>query len=71
METFTQTSDGLYTHHYYELHQEGGVKTIWEDYEELRNYWMLNGGWGMSYVEVKDRPVSSQSGTRSKAKGFS
>lgn len=69
METFTQTSDGLYDRHYYVLHLDGGGHSVWEDYEELRDHWMLNRGWGMSYIEVKE--YSKQKKRAQSSKGFS
>jgi hypothetical protein len=65
--TFTQTSDVSYDRHYYTLHLTGGGTSSWENYEELRNHWMLNQGWGMEHIEVMDpKPAKS----RTKAKGF-
>lgn len=63
-ETFTQTSGGPYNRHYYVLHLSGGGYTVWDDYEDLRDHWMLNGGWGMTHVEVRDRRPAG------KSKGF-
>lgn len=54
LQTFTQTSDAPYDRHYYVLHLSGGGRSTWEDYEELRDHWMLNRGWGMEWVEVLD-----------------
>jgi len=65
MTTFTQTSHDPYDRHYYVLHLDGGGHTVWEDYEELRDHWFLNQGWGMSYIEVRDRQSPKQ-----KSKGF-
>jgi hypothetical protein len=48
---------------------EDGSKTIWEDYEELRNYWMTMGGREMSHVVVQKR-ATSQSGTKARPSGF-
>lgn len=66
--TFTQTSNGLYNRHYYVLHLAGGGSSTWEDYEELRDHWMLNGGWGMLQIDVKDRPKATN--RKPKAGGF-
>jgi hypothetical protein len=41
---------------------------VWDDYEELRDHWFLNRGWGMSYIEVRDRAKPKKE--RKKAKGF-
>lgn len=68
-ETFTQTSHEPYGRHYYVLHLEGGGRTVWEDYEELRDHWMLNRGWGMSWVEVVD-PKPAKPRRKGNAKGF-
>lgn len=65
MKHFTQTSDEPYDKHYYVLHLAGGGHTVWDDYEELRDHWFLNRGWGMSYIEVRDRQSPKQ-----KSKGF-
>lgn len=65
MTHFTQTSHEPYDRHYYVLHLAGGGHTVWEDYEELRDHWFLNRGWGMCYIEVKDRKSPKQ-----KSKGF-
>lgn len=61
MTYFTQTSDAPYDQCIYELHMIEGKKTIWDDYEELRNYWMLNQGWNMSHIVVKPRKVRKKS----------
>jgi len=65
--TFTQTSDEPYDRHYYVLHLEGGGHSVWDDYEELRDHWMLRRGWGMTHIEVmtkrRQRP-------KAEAKGF-
>lgn len=66
--TFTQTSHDPYDKHYYVLHLAGGGHTVWDDYEELRDHWFLNRGWGMSYIEVRDRAKPKKE--RAKAKGF-
>jgi hypothetical protein len=61
LKTFTQTSFESYDRHYYVLHLTGGGHSIWDDYEELRDHWFLNSGWGMSHIEVKDRkPLKSK-----------
>lgn len=62
--TFTQTSYSPYDKHYYVLHLTGGGTSVWDDYEELRDHWFLNAGWGMSCIEVKDRKQAK------KTKGF-
>ena len=64
--TFTSTSDVPYDRHYYILHLDGGGHSVWEDYEELRDHWMLNRGWGMSFVEVKEYPSKAQRAQSSK-----
>jgi len=48
---------------------EDGSKTIWDDYEELRNYWMIHKGAQMSHVIVQNR-ATSRTGTRKRPKGF-
>jgi hypothetical protein len=65
MKNFTQTSHEPYDRHYYVLHLAGGGHSVWEDYEELRDHWFLDHGWGMSHIEVKDRQSLKQ-----KSKGF-
>lgn len=64
---FTATSLAPYDRHYYVLHLEGGGRSVWEDYEEVRDHWMLNRGWGMTHIEVMTRPKSKK---RDGAKGF-
>ncbi len=48
---------------------QDGSKTIWSDYEELRDYWMDAGGLRMSHVVVQKK-ASSQSGTKRAPSGF-
>lgn len=62
MKTFTQTSFESYDRHYYVLHLKGGGHSVWDNYEELRDHWLLNNGWGMSHIEVKDRKPSRSKG---------
>ena len=68
MTEFTQTSHESYDQHYYVLHLAGGGHTVWDDYEELRDHWFLNCGWGMSYIEARDRAKPKKE--RAEAKGF-
>jgi hypothetical protein len=67
--TFTQTSDASYDQCYYELFMEDGSKTIWDDYEQLRNHWMANGGMKMSHV-VAQIKATSRTGTKRAPHGF-
>lgn len=62
---FTQTSDGLYDRHHYELHIKGQQKTVvFEDYEQMRLTWFQTNHLGrLSHVNVIDKP-------KSKSKGF-
>ena len=57
MDVFTVTSTKPYDQCYYELHMSNGSKTVWDDYEELRNHWMTVRGSGMSHVVVQKRPL--------------
>jgi hypothetical protein len=67
LETFTQTSDAPYNRHYYVLHLEGGGTSVWEDYEEVRDHWMLRQGWGMTHIEVMTKPKPKR---KAEPKGF-
>lgn len=51
---FTQTSDKSYDRHDYVLVNEDGTRTKFQDYIQLRDFWMINRGVGMSHVEVVD-----------------
>jgi hypothetical protein len=53
-QTFTQTSKKLYDRHSYLLVLEDGGKRKFDDYIQLRDYWMFHKGNGMSHVEVID-----------------
>lgn len=48
---------------------EDGTKTIWDDYEELRDHWLMSGGLRMSHVVVQKK-ASLKSGTRRAPSGF-
>jgi hypothetical protein len=48
---------------------EDGSKTIWEDYEDLRDYWMTMRGGKMSHVVVQKR-ATSRTGTKARPSGF-
>ena len=62
LETFTQSSDAPYDRHYYVLHLAGGGRSVWDGYEEVRDHWMLNRGWGMTHIEAVDRPAPKPKG---------
>ena len=66
-QTFTQSCHKPYDRHYYILRLEGGGSSVWEDYEELRDHWMLNRGWGMTHIEVMTR---QQPKKKAEPKGF-
>lgn len=67
MTHFTQTSDAPYDSCEYVLHYSDGRKQVWEDYEELRDFWYYNRGEGMSVVEVLSKKPKKK---RAKAAGF-
>lgn len=69
MDVFTVTSTKPYDQCYYELHMSNGSKTVWNDYEELRNHWMSVRGSGMSHVVVQKR-ATLRTGTRKPSAGF-
>ena len=55
LKTFTQTSSKPYDRHTYKLHLSDGRTTTFQDYEQLRAYWMqTNQIYGLSHVEVLD-----------------
>lgn len=51
---FTRTSDKLYDRHNYVLVLADGGKRKFDDYIQLRDYWMFNNGNGLSHIEVID-----------------
>jgi len=64
--SFTCTSAKPYDQCYYVLRLEGGGHSIWGDYEEVRDHWMLNRGWGMTHIEVEVKKKKKEG-----KKGFS
>jgi hypothetical protein len=48
---------------------EDGSKTVWDDYEDLRNHWMMMDGRNMRHVVVQVK-ATSQTGTRKRPSGF-
>ena len=59
METFTQTSDGLYDRHYYEVHfMDKGMDPIkFEWYDDARNYWFTHSHYPnlLKYIKIVDK----------------
>lgn len=56
MTTFTSTSTAPYDQCVYALVMKGGyVKGVWEDYEHVRDLWMIEQGRNMDSIEVITR----------------
>lgn len=65
METFKQTSDGLYDRHDYKLVFSDGKHLIFDNYEDVQILWFQTPWQFLSHIEVLDKKKK-----KSKSKGF-
>lgn len=61
---FTQTSNEPYNRHTYQLNMKNGSSIVFDDYTQLRDFWMSQRGVYCDCVHVLDAK------NKKKAKGF-